>query len=174
MALENIVLASRGEAARLERRWILAFGFGLVHGFGFAFALKESLQFAGRHLALSLLSFNLGVELGQIAVLIVAIPVLGLFYRRVVSEKIGIIISSAFITHTSWHSLVDRWTTLRQYQVEWTLAGLLPLIRVVMALSIGVSVAAIIARLIRMRFGERAGGVGVPPATATRADGPPV
>jgi hypothetical protein len=151
MALENIVLAAKGETARLEWRWLLAFGFGLVHGFGFAFALKESLQFAGRHLALSLFSFNVGVELGQIAVLAAAIPILGLIYRHVVSEKVGIIILSAFITHTAWHWLIDRWSILRQYQVEWTLAGLLPLIRIVMALSVGVGIAAIIARLIRIR-----------------------
>jgi len=54
MALENIV------GAKLERRWLVAFGFGLVHGFGFSFALRESLQFAGSHLALSLVSFNPG------------------------------------------------------------------------------------------------------------------
>ncbi len=63
MALENLV----GTSSR--RRWIAAFVFGLVHGFGFAFALRESLQFAGSHLATALLSFNVGVELGQLAVL---------------------------------------------------------------------------------------------------------
>lgn len=151
MALENIVLASTGTTGRLERRWILAFGFGLIHGFGFAFALKESLQFAGKHLALSLFSFNVGVELGQISVLLVAIPVLGLLYRRVVPEKIGVIILSAFIAHTAWHWLVDRWTVLRQYQFDWTLAGMLPLIRVVMALSIGVGLVAIVGRIVRIR-----------------------
>ena len=62
MAFENIV------GARLERRWMMAFGFGLVHGFGFSFFLRDSLQFAGRHLAASLLAFNLGVELGQLLV----------------------------------------------------------------------------------------------------------
>src|SRR5262245_9480731 len=40
MALENIV------SARTGRRWMIAFGFGLVHGFGFSFALREKLQFA--------------------------------------------------------------------------------------------------------------------------------
>src|SRR4030095_5610955 len=40
MAFENIV------GARFQRRWIIAFAFGLVHGFGFAFALRESMQFA--------------------------------------------------------------------------------------------------------------------------------
>jgi len=56
MAFENIV------GSRWQRRWIIAFGFGLVHGFGFSFALRETLQFAGSHLLTSLLAFNLGVE----------------------------------------------------------------------------------------------------------------
>src|SRR6185503_13712210 len=43
MALENIV------SPRLTRRWLITFAFGLVHGFGFSFALRESLQFAGSH-----------------------------------------------------------------------------------------------------------------------------
>ncbi|HVH71920.1 MAG TPA: HupE/UreJ family protein, partial [Candidatus Dormibacteraeota bacterium] len=48
MALENIV-----GAGSVERRWMMAFGFGLVHGFGFSFALRQSLQFAGSHLLTS-------------------------------------------------------------------------------------------------------------------------
>jgi len=56
MALENIVGASS-----VSRRWIVTFAFGLVHGFGFSFALRQTLQFAGTHLLTSLLSFNLGV-----------------------------------------------------------------------------------------------------------------
>ena len=47
---------------------MIAFGFGLVHGFGFSFALRETLQFAGTHMLASLLSFNVGVELGQLLV----------------------------------------------------------------------------------------------------------
>ena len=97
--------------------------------------------------------------------LLVSIPLLGLLYRRVVPEKIGVIILSAFITHTAWHWLVERWATLRQYQFDWTLAGMLPLIRVVMAVSIGVGLAAIVGRLVRLRA-SAAGDV--------RPDSPPV
>src|SRR5437870_7037281 len=64
MALENIVRSNVG------RRWMITFGFGLVHGFGFSFALRQTLQFAGSHLLTSLLSFNVGVELGQLLVLV--------------------------------------------------------------------------------------------------------
>jgi hypothetical protein len=112
MALENIV------GAKLERRWMVAFGFGLVHGFGFSFALRESLQFAGSHLVTSLLSFNVGVELGQIFVLALAIPVLSVAFQRVVAERMGTIILSAFVAHTAWHWMLDRGAALSKYTFE--------------------------------------------------------
>ena len=112
MALENIV------GPKLERRWVVAFGFGLVHGFGFSFALRESLQFAGAPLATSLLAFNVGVELGQMLVLAVAIPAIALLFRRVVAERIGTIIASALIAHTAWHWMLDRAAVLAQYHFQ--------------------------------------------------------
>jgi len=110
MALENIV------GAKLDRRALIAFGFGLVHGFGFAFALRESLQFAGSHVATSLFSFNLGVELGQLFVLALAVPALGLLFKHVVAERMGTIILSAFVAHTAWHWMLDRGAVLGNYQ----------------------------------------------------------
>jgi hypothetical protein len=112
MALENIV------GAKLERRWLVAFGFGLVHGFGFSFALRESLQFAGAHLLTSLVSFNVGVELGQLAVLAVAVPALNWFFSHAVQERMGTIILSAFVAHTAWHWMLDRGAVLASYHVE--------------------------------------------------------
>jgi hypothetical protein len=110
MALENIV------GAKLHRRWLIAFGFGLVHGFGFSFALRESLQFAGSHLAVSLLTFNIGVEIGQVLVLVIAIPIISYAFSRLVLERIGIIILSAFVAHTAWHWILDRGKTLGEYE----------------------------------------------------------
>jgi hypothetical protein len=114
MALENIA-----DAGTVERRWMIAFGFGLVHGFGFSFALRETLQFAGSHLLTSLLSFNIGVELGQLLVLALLIPALDLFFRRAITERTGTIILSALIAHTAWHWMMDRWDRFRQYRFEW-------------------------------------------------------
>lgn len=114
MALENIV-----GAGSLERRWMIAFGFGLVHGFGFSFALRQSLQFAGSHLLTSLLSFNVGVELGQLLVLVLLIPVLQLFFRYALAERLGIIILSSLVAHTAWHWMLDRGSVLRQFSWEW-------------------------------------------------------
>jgi hypothetical protein len=67
--------------------WMLASGFGLVHGFGFANVLAE-LGLDGSAIALPLLGFNLGVEVGQLAVVAAALPLMLLarhvdFYRRV-------------------------------------------------------------------------------------------
>lgn len=68
----SIVLVA-GEALRdrqtLSRRWpaLVAFLFGLVHGLGFAGALKE-IGLPQNHLSVALLTFNVGVELGQLAV----------------------------------------------------------------------------------------------------------
>jgi len=113
MALENITGGST-----VHRRWMVAFGFGLVHGFGFSFALRQTLQFAGSHLATSLLSFNAGIELGQLLVLAVLIPALELLFRFVVAERMGTIILSAVVAHTAWHWSVDRWERLRQFHFE--------------------------------------------------------
>ena len=87
---------------------MIAFGFGLVHGFGFSFALRETLQFAGSHLLTSLLSFNVGVELGQLLVLVLLVPALDLLFRYVVAERMGTIILSALVAHTAWHWMIER------------------------------------------------------------------
>jgi hypothetical protein len=113
MALENIV-----GVTSISRRWIITFAFGLVHGFGFSFALRETLQFAGSHLLTSLLAFNIGVELGQILVLLILVPALAVLFRHVLaepSERTGTIILSALIAHTAWHWMTDRAEVLRQF-----------------------------------------------------------
>ena len=156
MALENIV------GANLQRRWLVAFGFGLVHGFGFSFALRESLQFAGSHLVTSLLAFNVGVEFGQIAVLLVAVPALVLLFRHVVAERLGVIILSALVAHTSWHWMTERWETLQAYAISLPpldIVFLLTLIRWAMAILVLVG----LAWLLKGIFGkieELAGGTG--------------
>ena len=93
----------------------MTFAFGLVHGFGFSFLLRERLQFAGAHLLSSLLAFNVGVELGQLLVLLVMIPALGFLFTRVVQERLGIILLSALVAHTAWHWMTERWATLSRF-----------------------------------------------------------
>lgn len=112
MAFENIV------GARLEHRWMVTFAFGLIHGFGFSFLFSDTLQFAGGHLFSSLLAFNVGVELGQILVLALVIPVLNILFRYFVKERIGSILLSALLAHSAWHWMLDRGDQLSQYQFQ--------------------------------------------------------
>ena len=115
MAFENIV------GARLEHRWIVTFGFGLVHGFGFSFLFSDTLQFAGGHLFSSLLAFNVGVELGQLLVLILVIPVLNILFSKFVKERIGSILLSALLAHSAWHWMLERGEGLSAYQLQMPL-----------------------------------------------------
>jgi hypothetical protein len=132
MAIENIV------GAHVSRRWIITFAFGLVHGFGFSFALRDSLQFAGSHLLLSLLSFNVGVELGQLLVLAVVVPALALGFRYVVAERMGTIILSILVAHTAWHWMTDRGAQLLEFPLPALDAVLLLwLVRAAMVLVAG-------------------------------------
>src|SRR5262249_9452239 len=57
-----------------KKRWVMAFVFGLIHGFGFASALAD-LGLPQGALALALVGFNLGVETGQAAIVIVFVPI---------------------------------------------------------------------------------------------------
>ncbi|TFW06136.1 HupE/UreJ family protein [Oxalobacteraceae bacterium OM1] len=71
-----------------ERRWAMAFAFGLIHGFGFASVLSD-LGLPRDALVLALVGFNLGVEVGQLAIVAAFLPVAyairaSVFYRRVV------------------------------------------------------------------------------------------
>jgi hypothetical protein len=81
-ALNNVFpLAARG-------RWIAAFAFGLLHGFGFAGALAD-LGLPADSLVLSLAGFNIGVELGQLAIVAAFLPLAYAMrdtwtYRRVI------------------------------------------------------------------------------------------
>ena len=115
MAVENVV------APDVRMRWAVAFAFGLVHGFGFSFVLQDTLQFAGDHVLLSLLAFNVGVELGQLLVLVVLVPVLHLVMRRVVPERIAVLVLSIIVAHTAWHWMAERFAVLSEYPL--TLPG---------------------------------------------------
>jgi hypothetical protein len=113
MAFENIA------GPRLERRWIMTFAFGLVHGFAFALALKQTIQFAGEHVLASLVAFNVGIEAGLVLLVLLLVPVLQLLFRHVIAERLGTIILSVLVAHTAWHWTWDRYNLLVQYQFVW-------------------------------------------------------
>lgn len=74
VAIENFVVKNT------NYRWVLTFVFGLVHGFGFAGALAET-QIPKNHFVSSLLTFNIGVELGHIMVVAILLPII-LYVKR--------------------------------------------------------------------------------------------
>ena len=108
LAIENVVGAS------LRHRWYVTAAFGLIHGFGFSFALQQDMQLAGSHLEISLLAFNVGVELGQLAFLIVCLSVLSLVLRGSGATRIGVVVVSVLVGHTAWHWLLERWSTIER------------------------------------------------------------
>jgi hydrogenase/urease accessory protein HupE len=83
------VEATRGESTATRRwPWLVAFGFGLLHGLGFASALSE-VGLPEDALALSLLGFNLGVELGQVGVVTVVVSAYQLVKQRPKAQLAG-------------------------------------------------------------------------------------
>ena len=74
------------------------------------------MQFAGSHLLTSLFAFNLGVEIGQIALVCIAVPLMNKFFHLTNTNKIGPIIISVLIAHTAWHWMLDRFEVLSAYQ----------------------------------------------------------
>jgi hypothetical protein len=87
IAASIIVAALNNIRGSIEKkRWVMAFVFGLIHGFGFASALAD-LGLPQGALALALVGFNLGVEVGQMAIVIAFVPIAfwlrtTVFYRR--------------------------------------------------------------------------------------------
>jgi hydrogenase/urease accessory protein HupE len=76
VGLENVL------RREIQRRWLLTFAFGLVHGFGFASALRELGVGVGVKAVAPLVSFNLGVEIGQIAVAALVLPLVWKLRQR--------------------------------------------------------------------------------------------
>jgi hydrogenase/urease accessory protein HupE len=106
VGFENLVpRAPRG-------RWLLVFAFGLVHGLGFASVLRE-IGLPRRGLLLSLLSFNLGVELGQLLVVGLALPIVVTCARRAprAFERWGLELGSGLIGAFGTIWLIFRLTT---------------------------------------------------------------
>jgi hydrogenase/urease accessory protein HupE len=76
IGVENLWAIRKGAAdSALRHRWMVTFAFGLVHGFGFAAVLRE-LELPRTALATGLVSFNVGVEVGQVCIVVAALPLL--------------------------------------------------------------------------------------------------
>ncbi len=90
IALENFFIK------KTDERWLITFIFGLMHGFGFAGVLHE-LGLPTEGLAVSLLSFNLGVEVGQIIIVAVTFPIIYLITKTKWQKQIVFGLSSVIM-----------------------------------------------------------------------------
>lgn len=87
--------------------WTVAFAFGLIHGFGFANVLTE-LGLPRSALVLALVGFNLGVEVGQLAIVCVFLPLAFGVRRSRIYQRVILILGSAFIAVMASLWLVER------------------------------------------------------------------
>ena len=107
VGVENVVRARQGAWPR--GRWALTFAFGLIHGFGFAGALRDlGLGAGGAPIAVPLLSFNLGVELGQVAVASVVLPLVWRLRAVPAFARHGVTIVSVAISAAGLYWLIAR------------------------------------------------------------------
>lgn len=90
-----------------ERRWPMAFLFGLIHGFGFASVLAD-LGLPQQTLVLALIGFNLGVEAGQLAIVAVFLPIAFMLRRSSFYRRIVLIGGSATIAFLAFLWLLER------------------------------------------------------------------
>jgi hypothetical protein len=90
-----------------RRRWQVAFVFGLLHGFGFASVLVD-LGLPPASLALSLLGFNVGVEIGQLALVLLLVPLAYLVRDTRFYPRVGVSAASAVIAIVAGGWLVER------------------------------------------------------------------
>ena len=97
----------RGEEPR--GRWALTFAFGLIHGFGFASVLRDlGVGSGSQGIGLPLFTFNLGVELGQIAIAAVLLPIVWQLRKREWFVRRGVAVLSILVTGAGLFWLLQR------------------------------------------------------------------
>ncbi len=105
VGVENLV--SRG--GEPKGRWALTFGFGLIHGFGFASVLRDlGVGAGGLGIAMPLFTFNFGVELGQIAIAGAVLPVIWRLRKNEAFLARGVPALSAMISLMGLYWLLER------------------------------------------------------------------
>lgn len=100
--------------------WLVVVAFGLFHGFGFAGALSE-MGVLGEHKILPLLGFNLGVELGQVCIVAVLVPILYLVRRPSLYRKVAIPAAAVFLI-----AVAGVWVAERAFDIDVPMYESLP------------------------------------------------
>lgn len=110
----SVILAALNNLFPLVRseRWLAAFALGLLHGFGFASALSE-IGLSQASFARTIFGFNLGVELGQLAVVLLLLPLMHYVRRSSRYEALGLRLGSTLVLLVSGVWFVERAFDLR-------------------------------------------------------------
>lgn len=96
------------------KEWLIAFVFGLFHGFGFASVLAEK-RLVGNYMGLSIFGFNLGVEIGQLAIILLVFPILFMLRKTSLYPRIRVFGSIIFIVFSLY------WFIERAFDVDFTI-----------------------------------------------------
>jgi len=106
----TVVLFAIGNlgAPSLRRRWFLSAVVGSLGGFGLGALLADAWQFAGAQTVISLVSFNIGVVLVELASAGLAFAAVRLLFARVLGPPLGVVVLSAVLGHAAWHWMIDR------------------------------------------------------------------
>jgi hypothetical protein len=94
-------------APSLRRRWFVGAVVGAASGFGLGHLLADALQFGGARTGVSVVAFDVGSVLAQVATLAVAVAGLRLIFARVLGPALGLLVLSAVLGHMGWHGMVD-------------------------------------------------------------------
>jgi hypothetical protein len=113
----SVVLAALNNVRPLvyEKRWVIAFCFGLIHGFGFASVLAD-LGLPQESLLIALVAFNFGVEVGQLAIVGVFLPVAYHLRATGVYQRFFVVYGSVVIALIASVWLVQRAFNLRMIE----------------------------------------------------------
>ena len=102
VGLENIFKTEQ------KKRWLIAYIFGLVHGLGFASVLQDIGIGEGISAVMPLLSFNLGVEIGQFAIILLVLPILWKLNKQKFYKQKFVPIFSVLIAAAGIYWLIER------------------------------------------------------------------
>jgi hypothetical protein len=110
----SVVIAALNNVFPLfrERRWVMAFFFGLIHGFGFASVLAD-LGLPQDALALALVGFNVGVEVGQLAIVAAFLPLIYALRRSWLYRRLLLLGGSVLIALLAFIWLIERAANIR-------------------------------------------------------------
>jgi hypothetical protein len=105
----SVVLAALNNIRPLvyQKRWVIAFCFGLIHGFGFASVLAD-LGLPQESLLIALVAFNLGVEVGQLAIVSAFLPIAFALRATALYQRVIVVFGSAAIALVALAWLVER------------------------------------------------------------------